>query len=376
MRLLVHLRRRLGLKLFLTYLIIITVGGGVLATTASLAMPAAIASHVEAMAAQLGSPALTHDLYDNVYHALREAMAAALLASGVVAGAVGLYFSRRIVAPIEEVTRVSRRIAEGHYGERVAALHLGAPGGDPDELGQLAISFNRMAGHLERTEALRRELIGNVAHELRTPLTSIKGYLEGLMDGVVPADDATFRKMHREADRLQRLVRDLQELSRIEEGAVPLRLRPVAVKDLVADAVASLEPQFAGSDVSLEVALPERLSAVRVDEDRMCQVLMNIVGNALRYTPAGGRVTVRARQEGRLVALEVQDTGIGIAPEHLPHLFERFYRVDGSRSRAAGGTGIGLTVARALVELQGGTISAHSEGLEKGSTFTIRLPAA
>lgn len=377
MGLLARLRSRLGWKLFVTYLVIVIVGGVVLATTAHVVMPEAFERHLAAMAAEMGAaPGLEEDLYANFRHALRYAMAAALLASTVLAALLGLYFSRRIVSPIEEMTQASRRIAQGHYDERVAAVPPEPAGDDLDELGQLAVSFNRMASHLEHTEGMRRALIGNVAHELRTPLTSITGYLEGLMDGVVPADETTYRKMHREADRLQRLVRDLQDLSRIEEGAVQLNPRPTPVSDLLASAVGALEPQFAGSGVALEVDLSKPLPPVRVDEDRMGQVLMNVIGNALRYTPEGGRVRVRGAQQGRTVVIEVEDTGIGIAPEHLPHLFERFYRADGSRSRAAGGTGIGLTIAKGLVELQGGTITARSEGLGKGSTFTIRLPAA
>lgn len=272
--------------------------------------------------------------------------------------------------------RASRRIAAGHYDERIDLFP-----GDPlqeelDELGQLAHSFNRMAAALERIESMRRELIGNVAHELRTPLTSIKGYMEGLIDGVLPAEPTTFEKVYREADRLHRLIYDLQELSRIEEGAFSLNLRPVSLAYLVMATAERLRPQFEDKGVALETDLSSDLPRIQADEDRLGQVLLNLVGNALQYTPSGGRVLVRARVEGNRVQVAVIDAGIGIAAEHLPHLFDRFYRPDASRSRAGGGTGIGLTIARRLIEAHGGEIVAMSEGLGKGSTFMVSLPVA
>jgi histidine kinase len=191
---------------------------------------------------------------------------------------------------------------------------------------------------------------------------------------VLPAEASTFQQVYREADRLQRLVRDLQELSRVESGALTLDRQPVPVPQLVAAVVDRLGRQFAEKGVTLETDVPADLPPARADEDRIGQVLLNLVGNALQYTPAGGRVVVDVRQEGEVIRLSVQDTGIGIAPEHLPHVFERFYRVDKSRSRAGGGSGIGLTIARHLVEAHGGQMWAQSAGLGQGSTFTFTLP--
>jgi two-component system sensor histidine kinase BaeS len=245
-----------------------------------------------------------------------------------------------------------------------------------DELGRLAQSFNHMAASLQRTESLRQELIGNVAHELRTPLASIKGYMEGLIDGVLPAQAETFQHVHREADRMQRLVDDLQELSRVEAGAIKLELQSIPVSRLVEAARSRLGRQFEEKGVSLETDLAEELPPVRADESRIGQVLLNLVGNALQYTPAGGRVCIRARREGDAVRLSVEDNGIGIAAEDLPHVFERFYRTDKSRSRAGGGTGIGLTIARHLIEAHGGAIQAESAGAGRGSTLVFTLPAA
>jgi histidine kinase len=269
----------------------------------------------------------------------------------------------------------SRRIAEGHYDERV-----NVPGssdqGELDELTCLALSFNHMAAQLEKTESRRLELIGNVAHELRTPLSSIKGYVEGLMDGVLPADATTFRQICHEANRLQRLVSDLQELNRVEAEAYEFNLRPTPPTTLIEAAAARLGRQFEEKGVALVTEAPESLPPVAADPYRIGQVLLNLVGNALQYTPAGGRVQVSVSREEDLVRFSVEDTGIGISPEHLPHLFERFYRVDKSRSRAGGGSGIGLTIAKHLVEAHGGRITATSDGPGQGSRFSFTLPIA
>ena len=373
------IRRHLGWKLFLSYLAVILVGIVVLASATEFAVPSAFDRHIAAMSSMMmgmmgnDSTALEADLFVNFRKAVTEALTLAALAAFGAAVVVSLFVSRRVVLPVQEMMRASQRIAGGHYGERVEV-----PGGvgrnELDELAQLALSFNQMAATLEMTETRRRELIGNVAHELRTPLASIKGYMEGLMDGVVPAEAGTFQKIYREADRLQRLLNDLQELSRVEAGALELNLRPASVPQLVQAVTERLGRQFEEKGVALETDVPSDLAAVRADEDRIGQVLLNLVGNALQYTPAGGRVRLRARDEGGKVHLMVEDTGIGIAAEHLPNIFTRFYRVDKSRSRAGGGSGIGLTIAKHLVEAHGGRIQAASAGIGQGSTFSLTLP--
>src|SRR2546423_12714972 len=203
-----------------------------------------------------------------------------------------------------------------------------------------------MAATLERTEQQRQELISNVAHELRTPLTTIKGYMEGLIDGIVPSDAATFALVREEADRLSRLVQDLQDLSRLEESGVSLHIRPALVRDIVAGAMQKMRPQFEAKDIALTVALPPRLPGVLADHDRMQQVLLNLLDNALHYTPPGGAVCIEAPEAGAAVRIAVIDNGIGIAPQHLPHVFTRFYRVDKSRSRPAARAGHGRTNGR------------------------------
>jgi histidine kinase len=304
---------------------------------------------------------------------VNEALTLAALAAFAVAVLVSVFVSRQVVAPVREMMAASQSIAEGHYSERIRLP--GDPSkGELDELGQLALSFNQMAARLEQAETMRQQLIGDVTHELRTPLTAIKGSMEGLIDGVLPAEDTTYQQIYREADRLQKLVDDLQELSRVEAGAYELNLHPLSVSELVKNTVARLDRQYEEKGVTLDTDLSTGLPLTSGDEDRLGQVLINLVGNALQYTPPGGRVLVSARLQGSKVHILVSDTGMGISAEHLPHLFTRFYRVDRSRSRASGGSGIGLTVAKHLVEAHGGRIWVESSGLGKGSTFTFTLP--
>ncbi len=370
-----RLRRHLGWKLFVSYLVVILVGTVVLASAAEFLVPSAFERHMAAMAVIMGNmaPEMELDLFTNFRNAVNEALALAALAAFLLAIVVSLFVSRRIVAPVREMMVASRRIADGHYDERV-----GVPGGsnqeELDELAQLAVSFNQMTSKLEQIESTRRELIGNVAHELRTPLATIKGSMEGLIDGVLPPEAPIFQQIYREADRLQRLVSDLQELSRVEAGAFELNLRPLRVRDLVEATVTHLGRQFEEKGVVLEIDLAADLPPVPADEDRIGQVLLNLVGNALQYTPAGGQVRVTACRRGTEVCISVSDNGVGIAAEHLPLIFTRFYRVDKSRARVGGGSGIGLTIARHLVEAQGGRIWAESPGPGQGSTLTFSLP--
>jgi len=372
-----RLRRRLSWKMFLSYLIVVLVVIVVLASAAEFALPAAFERHMAAMAELTGgrSSALEQDLLINFRRAVTEALVIAGVAAFVAAAVISLFVSRQVVLPVRGMVAASQRIAEGHYEERV-----GVPGGtredDLDELARLALSFNQMADRLEQTEARRLELIGNVAHELRTPLASIKGYMEALIDGVLPAEAETFQQVFREADRLQRLVHDLQELSRVEAAAYELDLQPIPPDRLLEGVVARLGCQFEEKGVALETDVPPALPPVRADEDRIGQVLLNLVGNALQYTPSGGRILLSVGREGEQVRFVVRDTGLGLAPEHLTHVFERFYRVDKSRSRAGGGSGIGLTIARHLVEAHGGQIAAASDGPGQGATFSFTLPIA
>ena len=371
------IRTRLGFKIFLSYLVVILVGVVVLAVSVSLVLPGAFDRHMAGMSGMIGMMIGDHGM-DSLFLGFRsgvyDALLLAALAASTAAVVAGLFITRQIIAPIRALSQASRRIAAGRYNERVKLK--GENPNDMDELGQLAQDFNHMAENLEQTEALRRQLIGDVSHELRTPLTAIKGSMEALIDGVLPAEPETFEQIYQEADRLQRLVNDLQELSQVEAGAFKLDLQPLLLSDLLKTAKTRLDRQYAEKGVSLEINVPVDLPEIMADADRLSQVLFNLVGNALQYTPSGGQVTVAARRLGDEVLVSVQDTGIGIAAEHLPHVFNRFYRADRSRARVSGGSGIGLTIAKQLVETHSGRIWVESPGEGQGSTFTFTLPVA
>jgi histidine kinase len=376
-----NLRSHFGWKIFLSYLVVIVVGGIVLATAAELVVPSAFDRHMAAMGSMMSGMMgtdsmgmdLNADLFTNFRSAVNEALALATLAALTASLVASIFVSRRVVAPVKEMTAASKRIAEGDYEERVYVSGDIAKG-EQDELGQLALSFNQMAEKLEKTETMRQQLIGDVTHELRTPLTTIKGSMEGLIDGVLPAEADTYQQVYREADRLSRLVDDLQELSRVEAGAYSLDLKSVSVSDLVAAAVNRLELQYEEKGVVLNQDVATELPQVRVDEDRIIQVFLNLLGNALQYTPTGGEVYISTERQRNKILIKISDTGIGIPVEHLPHLFTRFYRVDKSRSRVGGGSGIGLTISKHLIEAHGGQIWVESPGPGMGSTSSFTLP--
>lgn len=374
-----RIRRRLAWKLFFSYLLVILVGAGVLLATSRLVLPSAFARHMQGMDGMMGPGGMMGDGPAPVLESFRDAFTDAIAASGLVAIAVAMVASAviavRVVSPIRRLTRASQRIAAGNYTERVPQ-GSDADSESEDEIGQLARQFNEMAARLEQTELRRSELIANVAHELRTPLTTIRGSLEGLMDGVMPAEPETYHRIAREADRLERLVMDLQELSRVEAGAVRLEIAPVDLEELLTGAAEQLRRQFHEKGVKLIVDMPSHRTLVQADRDRVTQVLLNLLGNALQYTAEGGSVTISATAPNSSARVTVSDTGIGIQPDHLPLLFDRFYRVDQSRSRAGGGSGIGLTIAKHLVEAHGGRIWAESAGPGQGSSFHFTLPQA
>ena len=369
------IRAHLSTKLFLAFVSVILVGAVVLVIATQFTAPTAFTRHMgqgagmgSGMMGQGQGQGMMQDLFNEFRTSLNEALGWAALAAVMVAIVVSLALSRRIVLPLQAMTSASRRIAEGHYDERVRVSAA-------DELGQLGASFNRMAAQLEQTESMRRQLIGDVSHELRTPLTAIKGSMEGLMDGVLPADAETFQQIHAEAERLSRLVDDLQELSRVEARAYELDLSEVELASLVAATIKRLTPNARAKRITLTSNLPAHLQPIRADEDRLGQVLTNLVSNAIQYTAEDGAVTISAALAENEIQIAVNDTGIGIPPEHLKSIFTRFYRVDKSRSRASGGgSGIGLTIARLLVEAHGGRIWAESDGKNRGSRFVFALP--
>jgi histidine kinase len=374
------IRTHLGWKVFLSYVLVVLVGGVVLVTATSLSFPAAFERHLAGMAAMMSGTTMMEntqtmevELLTNYTASVNEALTLAAIAALIAAVIASFLISRQVVNPLQRMMKLSHRIADGEYKERLT-ISRGVRSNQLDELDQLALSFNQMADKLEKTETMRRQLIGDVTHELRTPLAAIKGYMEGLMDGVLPADPEIYQQVNAEIVRLQRLVNDLQELSRVEAGE--LQLKPVSVSpaSLIETIRGNLGRQFEEKGIQLEISVESELPHVLVDKDRMLQVLTNLVGNALQYTPEGGRVSIQAVRERSEIIISISDTGIGISPNHLPLIFNRFYRTDKSRTRASGGSGIGLTIAQALVKAHHGRIWVESGGEGKGSTFSFALP--
>ena len=305
--------------------------------------------------------------------AFRDAIGSALVAATVTAlGAavvVSLALSSRIAGPVTRLAAAARRIAQGHYAERVSANEVG-------EVGELATAFNQMTASLEETERRRLQLVGDVAHELRTPLTTLEGYLEGLEDAVVDPGPATWALLHNETDRLTRMVADLQELWRAEARDLPLQMEETEVQGLIDDILARFKSQAIARNIEITAELPHQPISLVTDRERFGQIIGNYLSNALRYAPEASTVVVSADVRGREVLIAVRDQGPGLTAAQLDRVFERFYRVDRSRSRAVGGSGIGLAIARALATLMGGRAWAESEGLGTGATFKVALPVA
>jgi signal transduction histidine kinase len=285
----------------------------------------------------------------------------------VVALLIGVLLARTISRPVRELTLATHAVAQGELGRQV-------PVRAEDELGELADSFNRMSADLALSNQLRRQMTADVAHELRTPLSIILGYTEALSDGKMAGSSDTFELLHDEAHRLSRLVDDLRVLSLADAGELPLTRRPVLPHALLERAEAAYAEQARQRDIALQVDAAPDLPEIEVDPDRMAQVFNNLVSNALRYTPEGGRIRLAARPAPEAVILSVQDTGRGIAPEDLPRVFERFYRGDKSRHEH-GESGLGLAIAKSIVDAHAGTISVESTP-GAGTKFAIRLPVS
>ncbi len=292
------IRRHLGYKFFISYFVVILIGIIVLIAATTFTMPGAFDRHMAEMTAVMGpsSSNLENDLYNNFNKAVNESLMFSAAAAFISAVIVSLFVSRQVVAPVRRIMVASQHIADGHYSERVQI-----PGSqdieEMDELAQLSLSFNQMTLELEKAETLRKQLIGDIAHELRTPLATIKGFMEGLMDGVLPAGEKTYHQVYQETERLQRLVDDLQDLNRVESGAIQLNLEKHPIKEIVEITQTRLLRQFDEKGVNLELDIPDDLPKVSVDADRIGQVFINLIGNSLQYTPSGGVVTVMAEEK-------------------------------------------------------------------------------
>jgi signal transduction histidine kinase len=363
-------RAGLAARLLLAQTLVALVAAATLWLVAVAVGPPLFRRHLHHVSGQVSAEAFRH-----AEEAFRSASAIsiglALLASLVAASAISAFSARRLAAPVRRLAAAAHGVADGRYRVRVPDPGIGA------EYAELTTSFNAMAARLESVESTRRRLLADLAHEVRTPVATLDAYLDGLEDGVVPVDDASLAVLRAQTARLARLAEDVTAVSNAEEGLLDMQRRPTRPSDVVSAAVASAGEEYAAKGVSLYRDVEADLPYVSVDADRIGQVLANLLGNALRHTPQGGSVSVSARREpGGGVVLTVADTGEGIPAEHLPHVFERFYRVDRARNRAHGGSGIGLAIVKAIVEAHGGTATAQSAGTGTGASFGVHLPAA
>ncbi len=357
-------RRSLRTRLAVSHLVVVAAGSVSIIIVAMMISPSFIRSHLMAMRMTLGemSAAMTSELDEAFRIALSQVLLVAVAVSATVALIAAYVASGRLIEPITAVRNAARRMADGHYEERLALP-------DDHELAVLATDINRLAETLERTELGRMRLLNDVSHELRTPLSTIEGYMEAILDGVLEATPDVIASVAAESRRLKRLASDIGDLSRAEEGVLPLSMATVDLAAVATGVVERLRPQFDAGGVSLRLATTAPLE-VKGDADRLVQVVTNVVGNALAHTPEAGTVTIRWGRRDRVAFLEVTDTGAGLRIGQTAQVFERFYKGDASTS----GTGVGLTIARGIARLHGGELIAQSPGPGLGSTFRLELP--
>ncbi len=280
---------------------------------------------------------------------------------------LAIYLARTLTRPVRELTLATQAMMSGGPAQQV-------PVRSRDELGQLANSFNRMSSDLARLMELRRQMTADIAHELRTPISIILGHAEAVHDGVLPPSSETFEIVREEAERLEHLVEDLRTLSMADAGELKLAMEPYPPEELLRRAEKVYAHQASQKQIGIEVNADAHLPEIKVDAQRMKEVLTNILDNALRYTPQGGRITLSAARAGNEVEIRIQDSGPGVAADELDKVFERFYRADTSRTRDEGGSGLGFAIARSIVERHNGRIWAESQP-GQGLTVIIRLPA-
>jgi signal transduction histidine kinase len=361
--------RGLAARLLAAQLLVIAAGTVTLAAAALAAGPPLFRTHLRSALGAV-SPTVERHLEDAFAAAAGIALGIGTVAAVAAAVGVSLLVTRRLSRPLRDLGTAAASVAAGDYDVRISPAALG------QELDALAGGFNTMAAALQATEATRRRLLADAAHELRTPLATLDAYLEGLADGIRAPGQDTWDIMAAQTGRLRRLSDDIALVSRAEEGQLPLHKVTVAPADLVTSAVEAARPGYAAKGVRLTARPDDGLPRVSADPDRIGQVLSGLLSNALRHTPPGRSVCAAAAALPAGVRITITDDGDGIAAEHLPHVFERFYRADHARDAAHGGSGIGLAIARALVTAHGGTLTAASGGPGTGACFTITLPAS
>jgi signal transduction histidine kinase len=354
-------------RLFFSYMVVMFVGLTTLLAVGKIYSPRLFIEHLQRLEVNgMDLFIVKRQLLDGFDSAWTRGAFWSLVIGGLTASSLSYWVTSRIMQPLTQMQRITQNFAAGQLSERM-------PSSEIPELDRLSDSFNRMALALEDVEARRRDLVSDLTHELRTPLTIVQGYLEGMGDGTITPTPEIYNRLTRETNRLRRLVNDLQELSKAEAGYLTIKASPIDLQPILRSLVDRFSDQIADSAICLKLDCPP-LPLALADPERTEQILVNLLGNALRYTEAG-TVQISATPQGKQLWIAVTDTGKGIAPEDLNHVFERFWRSDRSRNRDSGGTGIGLSISRRLVELQQGTLEVTSV-LDEGSTFRFSLPLA
>jgi two-component system, OmpR family, sensor histidine kinase BaeS len=383
----------LGARLFAAMALVVAAGVGTLLVVALLVAPAVFLTHLR----RSGMPDLTSAVQTHVDRAFTQAtlisLAAGTTVAVIAAGLVTWLIARRLAAPVADLATATTRLADGNYDTDMADPRPGR------ELTMLTTAVNQLGAKLATSEQTRRRLLTDLGHELRTPIASLEATVEAITDGVLPVDAVTLDTLAEQTSRLHRLVADLESVSRAEERQLALRLQPAPLADLARRAATAVRLRYRADGVNLQIRADDPGPTVTVDHDRIVEALMNLLDNALRHTPAGGTATITIDRPSagddhtrsgslRLARVPVTDTGEGLAPEQASLLFQRFYRTDPTRDRgapAAGpavrvpgrhGSGIGLTITRAIIEAHHGHITARSDGPGHGATFTITLPAS
>ena len=354
-------------RLLLAQVLVVIAGAATTAAVAFVVGPPLFREHLR----RAGMPTDSHEQFhaEQAYtYATAISVGVAVAAAALTALVVTWYVSRRLQRSLSAVSSAAARVAEGRFDARVSPPHLGA------DFDSLAGAFNAMAARLETIEGTRRRLLGDLAHEIRTPVSVLEAYLEAVEDGVKQVDAESISVMRDQARRLVRLSEDVNALAQAEEGPT-VSGGWVDAEAFVGRALIAVADRAAAGGVSLHSTVDPGARRLWIDADRLGQVLGNLLDNALRHTPPGGRIDVDVVGRGAITVISVADTGEGIAAEHLPHVFERFYRVDSARGRTRGGSGIGLAIAKALVEAHGGRIAVSSDGVGAGTVFTIELPS-
>ena len=360
-------RPGIGVRLLLAQSLVLVAGAATTWIVAVIVGPPLFREHLH----RAGVPAMSSEQMhaEEAYtYATAISIAVALGVSALAALVVTGYFSRRVQRSVADVSAAAAAVAEGRYDSRVSPPRLG------DDFDSLAVAFNQMASRLESVETTRRRLFGDLAHEIRTPVSVLEAYLEAVEDGVKSLDRETIAMLREQSGRLVRFSEDVAALAKAEESQASIAPTSVDPAALVETAMAAAADRFTAKGVTLSADVGGDLPAVWADPHRLGQVLGNLLDNALRHTESGGHVDVAVATDHGNLTISVTDDGDGILAEHVPHLFERFYRVDAARDREHGGAGIGLAIAKALVEAHGGRITAESRGPGTGATFTMTLP--